>query len=231
MKKLIIPVLIFCSYGLFAQAQVLQATIGVGKSEGTFSVLYGYDFEFGKRKQFAIGTGARFTSYFGSNQPYRTAPAELTTGERSLLVIFKPDIEENIDTLLVQSPWVNSVNLFINLRYKFSNRLHVGFNIDAIGFSFGGSREGTYTNDDQEILTSAKPTTFNVLLTSDNDYGSLNSEFYARYDLNKRWGLKAGAQFHFTEYTTDIDVQQFPEPNDRFRRKSLFFAAGVQVKL
>lgn len=231
MKRLVVFGLALCSCTLFAQVNEWQGTVGIGGSEATVSVLYGHDWEFGKRKQFAVGVGGRITSYFGANRIYRTAPAKLTSGETGLLVIFKPDIEANIDTLILKSPQVNSINAFVNLRYSFSDKFQVGFNIDLIGFSFGGSTRGTYINGAQGGMDNAKPSSFNVLLTSDNDLGSLNSELYAKYYLNDRWGLKAGAQFHFTEYTTDSKIQQLPEPNDRFRRKSLLLALGVTYKL
>jgi hypothetical protein len=57
-----------------------------------------------------------------------------------------------------------------------------------------------------------------------------NSEFFARYLLDEN-GESKEVQFLFTEYTTDTEVQQFPEPNDRFRNKSLLFMAGVSYKL
>lgn len=232
MHKGIFSIICFLLVGSYSiKAQEVQATVGVGNGEATFSALYGYNWELGKRKQFSIGLGGRFTSYFGKDQHYRTAPAELTSGATGPFVIFKPDIEANIDTFLIESPQVNSLNLFINLRYSFSNRFNAGFNIDAIGFSFGGSKQGTYINGQINTADQAKPTSFNLLLTSDNDLGSLNSEFYLNYKLTEKFGLKVAAQFHFTEYTTDTEVQQDPEPNDRFRRKSLLFAVGIVYSL
>ena len=80
-------------------------------------------------------------------------------------------------------------------------------------------------------MTSASPTPFNILLVSDNDRGSLNSEFYGKYLLNEKWAVKLGAQFLFTEYTTQTKVQQFPQANDRFRNKPLLLCVGVRYKL
>lgn len=210
----------------FSQTELNITTAG-GKSEGTFSVLYGKDWDLWKKQKFGVGVGVRFTSYVGANQYYTTAPAKLTSGKTGLSVIFTKDIVENIDTFLIKSPQVNSLNLMINLRYKFTDKFLIGFNIDAIGFSFGTIKSGRYINDDEEKIADSKPTAFNLLLTSDNDVGSLNSEFYGKYFFNEHWGIKLGAQFHFTEYTTDTEVQQYPEPNDRFRNKSFMIAGGV----
>lgn len=117
------------------------------------------------------------------------------------------------------------------MQYQVSSRMSAGFNIDALGFSFGGSRNGNYINGYTGKNTQASPTAFNVLLISDNDRGSLNSEIFAKYKVNDKWGIKAGLQFLFTEYTTDTKVQQFPSENDRFRVKSFMFGLGVSYKL
>ncbi len=230
-KAVLIWVLTVFFTQTYSQVREANITSAIGSSQGSVSVLVQHDWELWKSKKFAIGAGARFTSYFGANQYYITAPAELTSGSTGPFVIFKENIEENIDTFLIKSPQVNSLNLLINLRYKFNERFMVGFNIDAIGFSFGGSKNGNYINGSQGVMESGKPTAFNILLISDNDRGSLNSELYGKYYWNEKWGIKLGAQFLFTEYTTDSEVQQLPEPNGRFRNKSLLIAAGVIYKL
>lgn len=224
--------ILFVIISFASQAQTeLGATIAGGNAEGTFSISCGKDWGLWKNKKFGVGVGVRFTSYIGANQYYITAPAELTSGKTGPFVIFTDNIEDNIDTFLIKSPQVNSLNVMINLRYRFTEKFIVGFNIDAIGFSFGGSKRGNYINGAEGAMVDAKPTLFSILLTSDNDRGSLNSELYGKYFFNDRWGVKLGAQFHFTEYTTETEVQQLPEPNDRFRNKSLMLALGVTYKL
>lgn len=229
-----IGVFIFSPFFAFSQVNEISVTGTFAEHEGSISVMGGHDWELGKAKRFAIGTGIRFTSYFGANQYYETAPAKLTSGSTGPFVIFKENIEENIDTFLIKSPQVNSLNIFINLRYKISNKFQVGFNIDAIGFSFGSTTSGNYINRSQSavgFMEDAKPTPFNILLISDNDNGSLNSELYGKYYFNDSWAVKLSASFLFTEYTTDSNVQQYPEPNDRFRNKSLMLGLGVTYKL
>jgi len=236
-NSLLIVILIICfwsngkaqafrSYLKFAEVDAALAN-----SEGSLSVAFNAEKGFGKHRKFVIGFGGRFSAYVGRNQYYITAPAKLTSGSTGPGVIFKDNIEANIDSLLVKNAQVNAFNLFLTLGYNFSDRLMVRFNIDVIGFSFGKSTTGNYINGSQGAVESAKPTPFNLLLISDNDKGSLNSEFFVRYLLNERWGVKAGLQFLFTEYTTSSDVQQFPEPNDRFRNKSLMPMIGICRKL
>jgi hypothetical protein len=73
----------------------------------------------------------------------------------------------------------------------------------------------------------------NLLLVSDNDIGSLNSEFYARYKFNSRWSAKAGLGFVFTEYTTTVNAQTTPSglQNSRFRNKAAGLMLGVNYSL
>lgn len=205
--------------------------LAFGKSQGAFSAAFTHDWLVGKKKKFMIGLGGRFTSYIAQNQYYETAPAELTSGSTGPGVIFEETITANIDTFLISNPAVFAINALIDLGYQFSENFSVGFNIDAVGFSFGGEKQGNYINGSQGQMSSAKPTTFNALLVSDNDLGSLNSELYAKYRISDRWSARAGLQFLFTEYTTSTEVQQLPEPNDRFRNKSLMFMIGASIKL
>lgn len=217
-----------------AQSQPLKFvdfSAGVGNSEGTLAASFSYDQGLGKRKKVVLGFGGRLTGYLGKNQYYETAPAELTSGSTGPAVFFKENIVANMDSFLVKTAQINSLNLMVTLGYNISEKLTLRFNIDVIGFSFGKNTTGNYINGTQGSMESASPTSFNALLISDNDIGSLNSEFFARYLFNKKWGIKAGIQFHFSEYTTGSEIQQFPEPNDRFRNKSLMFSAGVSYKL
>jgi hypothetical protein len=235
-KLTVLMVLILCAAS-HAQtksknrAQLLDVTGSIGSGQGSASASYIYNWHLGKQQKFSIGAGARFTSYFGRNQYFVTAPAKLTSGSSSPFVLFKENIEANLDSLLVASPAVNALNLSINLGYKISSKLTAGFNIDAIGFTFGGDKAVKYINGTTIVNTTAKPTSFNALLISDNDLGSLNSELFITYSFNKKWSAKLGYQFLFAEYTTASNVQQFPEPNDRFRNKVSALAVGIRYQL
>ncbi|MEQ1733135.1 MAG: hypothetical protein ABL940_05650 [Bacteroidia bacterium] len=173
-----------------------------------------------KNKKFTIGYGVRFTSQIGENLTYTTAPAKLTSGTQGPQAMFTETIVKNIDTLYVASSQNNMLNANINLQYAFTPKFEIGFNIDAVGFTFGANTNGNYKAQDNypSSTQSAKPTTFNALLVSDNDLGSLNSELYARYWLSNKIALRAGASFMFTEYTT---ANKLRLDNNRFRNKSL----------
>ncbi len=211
--------------------QYADVTAGFGSSQVTGSLSYVYKWKIGKRKRWETGFGARFTSYAGNNLYYRTAPAKLTSGKTDPTVLFTEDIEANIDSVLFPKSQVNSFNISLNFAYNFSKRFSAGLNIDAIGFSVGKKQSGIYygNNFATGVPVNARPTSFNLLLISDNDKGSLNSELFARYKWNDSWGVKLGLQFFFAEYTTDTKVQTTPggDMNDRFRKKMLGAGIGV----
>jgi hypothetical protein len=236
-RKTLLIIFTIVSAQAFSQSKGKQdfvdGTFSIGRNEGSLAVHYNRLWNLTKKQKLSAGIGARITSYLGANQYYVTAPAELTSGSTGPFVIFKENIVENMDTFLIQSPQITSINISINIHYKITEKISAGFNIDAIGLSLGGKKQGNYINGDTNsgAISSAKPTSFNALLISDNDLGSLNSELFARYQINDKLGLKLGASFLFTEYTTNIKVQTVPKENDRFRKKSLMLGLGISYKL
>jgi hypothetical protein len=235
MKKAHIFVLFF-AFSCMAQGQALPSSGGqnfaelgaaAGSYRGSFSISYFRNWRVGAKKRIGIGLGGRATSFLGKNLYYVTAPASITSESTSPFIFFKENIAANIDSLLVKTAQVNMMNVMLNIDYRLSPRMFLGFNIDLLGFSFGGKQPGNFMNGATGKNTSTTPTPFNVLLISDNDRGSLNSEFYLRYWVHEKWSAKLGAQFLFTEYTTETKVQQYPEANDRFRNKSLLVTIGA----
>jgi long-subunit fatty acid transport protein len=234
MKNSIMILLMVLPMTIFAQSKTsdfADGSFAFAKNEGSLALHYTHIWNFFEARKLGIGLGGRITSYLGANQYYITAPAELTSGSTGPFVIFKENIADNIDTLLVKSPFVTSINVSINIHYQVTQKLRAGFNIDAIGFSFGKKAQGNYINGPVGGITRGKPTTLNALLISDNDFGSLNSELFLSYKVNKKWSAKLAATFLFTEYTTDTKVQSFPKDNDRFRDKSLMLGLGVTYQI
>lgn len=180
-----------------------------------------------KMKRFKVGYGVRFTSQVGKNLNYVTAPAELTSKTTGPQVLFSETFPQNIDTFFVSKSQNNSINITINLQYTIKEKFDIGFNIDAIGIGFGANKTGkyiAYQSNNNGSVYSAKPTSLNALLISDNDIGMLNSEMYIRYWFNGNWAVRAGASFLFTEYTT---VNKLRLDNDRWRNKSLMGLIGI----
>jgi hypothetical protein len=217
MKK----VLLFLSFSLLSFGSMAQlgtsAELGgsIGSSTGSISASGFHNWGIGTKKKFYVGTGVRFTSFFGSNVNFTTAPANLTTDDK------------NIDTLTTANSGINSLNLTINLGYQITEKLEIGFNIDAIGFSFGSSHSSTYIRNGKQSSSTAVATSTNILLVGDNDKGSLNSHLHARYQLSEHLGLKVAYQYLFNELTTTTKIQTIPSENDRFRAKSGMLYVGV----
>lgn len=235
MKKILIgSFLLLVVNNLLAQKTNLEksfsASAAAGNREFSTAFMYQHLWKVGKKQKFKVGAGLRLTNYFGFDRYYTTAPAKLTSGQTGPGVLFSEDIPQNIDSVIFNHTQVNALNLSINFEYEVYKKLRLGFNIDAIGFSVGGKQNGNYLgNNGIGSATSAKPTGFNLLLVSDNDLGSLNSEFFTAYQYNKKWSAKLGFQFLFAEYTTDTKVQTTPDlqRNDRFRNKSSAISLGI----
>jgi hypothetical protein len=225
MKKLVIlSITLLCfAVSAFSQtkypAKTTDADVAVSFGNGFSTALsYNKQVGLGTQKRFKIGAGVRLTSFFGKKLDFITAPANLTS---------KPEMIDTINFAGVQS---NALNLNIQLQYSF-NKLDLGFNIDAIGASFGASQSGKVaasTSTLNKSTQAAKLSSFNILLVGDNDLGSLNSELYARYWFTEKIGLRVGGSFQFIEYTTD-KVIAFD--NQRFRLKTLQPFVALSIRL
>jgi long-subunit fatty acid transport protein len=192
---------------------------GFGSGQTGVSASFLHNWHLGSKRKFFLGVGARFTTQFGSDVYYESAPASLA-GEQA-----------SVDSIFISSPSVSAFNAVLNLGYRFSEKLQIGFNIDAIGFSFGSEKNATFMGNGITRSTTAKPTDFNILLIGNNDKGTLNSQFYLQYDFNKKFGVKAAYQYLFTEYTTATEIQVSPESNDRFRNKAGQGYIGLVISL
>lgn len=224
------------SQGYETSYKTTDLALAAGKgfsSAMSFTQMFGV----GKSYRFKIGYGVRLTSFFANDIQTRTAPASLTSGEASFAALVSEDIITNIDTFSLKKVQVNALNLSINLQYSLSQKLEAGINIDAIGFTFGSKQSGDLIAKaskrsfaDGSTVSEAKPTNFNLLLVSDSDLGSLNSEVFLRYWLNDKIGIRGGLSFLFAEYTSDKKVAVANEQNDRWRYKSLLPMLAVSYK-
>ena len=231
----LIALIILCKTS-FAQKTMYKENssfgLAVNAGAGSFAgaLAWSHYHPIGKKKRLKIGYGIRLTNFIGSDLSFITAPAKYTSGKSSIAALFSENIVANLDTVTFARVQNNSLNAGIYLAYTlpyWGNKFELGVNIDAIGFSFGARQNAVYKG----LTVTAKPTAFNLLLISDSDKGSLNSEWYVSYWVTKSFSLKAGYEFLFTEYTTDSKIQQLPNSantNDRFRLKSAMVLLGIQ---
>jgi hypothetical protein len=212
--------------------------LAVSASSGKFSTALSWSrlHRVALKGKFKIGYGLRFTSFAAANKYYTTAPARYTSPVQNLGTIFSRNITENIDTITTARSSTNSLNVAVYFEYAISSSMAFGFNIDAAGFSFGPRKRfniiSSSVDPGQDPVPAGSPTRFNLLLTSDNDIGSLNSEFYFRYGITKKIGMRAGYTFLFSEYRTDKDLSfnNGQVVNDRYRNKAGMILIAVSVK-
>lgn len=211
--------------------QLADFSATIGSSQQSLAASYVYNWVVGKKRKFELGIGVRNTAYFGVKREYWTAPAKLArTNTTPFLIFFAGQKTENWDTLTVQRSFTNSLNITANFGYHISNKLYGGFNIDVIGFTLGQNSSAILkSNGITRTEPAASPAAFNLLLTGDHDLGTLNSEFFLRYKINKKWSLKGIYQFLFVEYKTAVIKQTATDGtlNDRFRNKANNFGLGV----
>jgi hypothetical protein len=210
--------------------QLVDIALATGTNT-SFSGSYVYNWVVGKKQHWALGIGARATTAFGNNIDFTTADAKLArTNTIPFLIVFAGQKIVNWDTLVVKNAATTSINVTANIGYNFNKKWGAGFNIDLLGFTFGNKSKAVLTTNGVATIESvAKPQSFNALLTGDLDYGSLNSEFFVKYAINKTWTIRGVYQFLFTEYKTTTIKQTAPDGTlvDRFRSKANNIGVGV----
>ncbi len=172
--------------------------LGIGDVEFSSALSWAKLHGIGKKKKFKIGYGLRLSNYFASDKVYKTAPANLIENKK-------------IDEIYISFAQTNSLNATINMQYSLSANIEFGFNIDAVGISFGAKQNIARTGIN---VAKAAPTSGNFLLIGNNDIGSLNSEFYLRYWFSEKFAIRAGFSHLFSEYTTNTKLAY---NNDRYR--------------
>lgn len=209
---------------IFGENHTFGVALSYGKKEVNAALSWRQMFAVAPNQKLKLGYGLRFNGHLNNDKYYTTAPANLTKGKKGPQVLFLENIPENIDTFSLHNSQHNSLNAMIYLAYQISPKWSFGFNIDAVGFSFGGEREGKIISSNKpansQTLYTASPSKYNLLLIGDNDKGMLNSELLATYSISKKWDIGGGLTYLFTEYTTQQKIS-YNANNDRFRHKSM----------
>jgi hypothetical protein len=192
---------------------------GIAKNQAIITAGYYQNWVLSKSRKFLrkiyIGSGIRFTGFSAKDIYFTSAPPTLY------------GIPANEDSLKAKTPYIYSVNAFINFGYQFTAKLQIGFDLDVIGFSFGPKGTPSFISNGAAHVVDAKPTVFNILLVGSNDRGTLNGGLYIRYKLTKKIAIRATYHTLFTELTTTQKVQTFPELNNRFRHGVNLFGLGI----
>lgn len=211
--------------------QWLDISATLASKQSALSASWVYNWGIGKAKKLELGLGARLSLYGGDNRNYITAPARLArTNTTPFYIVIAGQRTDYWDTLTIEKPFTTSLNLSGNAGYHITPELYVGLNIDMLGVTIG-SKSKAFLQSNGVITEEpeAKPAPVNVLLTGDLDLGTLNSEFYLRYQLNEQIAVKGIYQFFFSEYKTTTISQTAPDGTDvtRFRNKVNAFGLGL----
>jgi hypothetical protein len=235
MKYFITVIVLFVGLRSGAQSSNIYGTLSTQISEVKFvAAALQYDRYLLRNKKLVIGAGLRATTAFGSSTDFITAPAILTSNQTGPGVLFAPQVNAQIDSYRIDKVGATAFNFMGTIGYRIGTRLLVGFNIDFVGFTLGGKQSASqFDVVSTEPILSAKPTTLNAMLVSDNDWGTLNSELFASYKINPRITAKTGLGFSFVEYTIESIKQNIngQMKDARFRHKSAGLMLGVSYNL
>lgn len=179
--------------------------VALGAGDGSFlgSLSYQFTKALGKNDQWRLSYGLRFTLFSGKkDMEFYSAPIDYYL------------IEENTDTLQVTSPGQSNLALYIGASYVIKNKLELGFNIDALGYTFGRETEATFLGNNQKLTTTVNPNQPTALLVGANDRGMIKAEFFVGYHVNDHWSARLGFNNNFVEYKTETELQK---GNTRFR--------------
>lgn len=181
----------------------------------------------GLEKKWFYGIGLHGTLSFMSQKSYTTAPTDVIKKSKNWFAFTFSDIEERVDTLVINQSFSLIGNIFIALQYRFNNNQELGVQIDLFGATFGLPVSATLTSSDLPGNTAqqrALPTLFNYTLLSSNNRGSLLYNLNYRYWFNDRLGCNAGFTYIYSEYKTN---EKLLFENSRYRNKSFCFMIGV----
>lgn len=238
MKKCIcvFPVLLLFSFStVFAQSaepagkfRNLDFGVGFGNQSFELNTAFFQTFGVGPAGKFKLRYGLRFNWFRSfSDLDYVTAPAKIRTGKAGWQYLLTSSIPSRLDTFVTENPAIGSVNLTIHAGYLINPQLEVGLNAELIGLGFGSEQDGIYRSPEREsipLTVSGRPENFNFIFSSK---GAYQTEFFARYWLAQRWGLKAGLDLYHSVYVTEREMNF---GNRRFRNLVLLFSASFSYR-
>ncbi len=194
----------------------IELSLGMTSNGQLGGLGYWQEWGLGKTGAWKLGYGVRFTGYFGKDVTHISAPPEFYTDETMQ------------DSVFVASPQMSNIALYIGAGYVIKEKFELGFNIDALGYTFGGDKDATFTSEGNETATTVNPGSITALLLGPNDIGMVRSDFFAGYKFSDTWKVRLGLGPLFTEYRTDTELQT---GNTRYRGASMMILASVTYTL
>ncbi len=224
--RITVSLLLFLPVGLLAQdepkqknaKQFAELSYGLNSKTSVLSAGYYRTWTLSKSKKIwkniYLGSGLRLNGFGGKNVYFVSSRPQL----------YKTKDE---DSIRAPAPAIYSINTFLNLGYNFTSKWQAGFDIDVFGFSFGPNGSPTFISNGQEQVAEVNPTKINVLGVNANNFGSLLSNIYVRYQFTTKWGARLTYQKSYAEITTEEVLQTEPGINQRFRYVGRLIGLGV----
>lgn len=184
-------------------AQSLAGTPNLYDVAGGFGDLTSVVFSYHRMTN--VGTSERLQFGLGGR-------ATLMVGELRMLPLTNRPVPFSVHDTLTISIAPVLLNLVGHASWSFSERLSAGMNIDLFGVTAGGSRSGTYKENQSATpeRVNAKPAGINIFgFAIGDDRGSLNSEFYLGWKLSDKYTLRGGLSHQRVHYNTEIAMASF----------------------
>jgi hypothetical protein len=198
-------------------AQTLDASIGVARDRGTAAISWNHLYAV-LPDRLALGVGARATTFRANGS------LAFRTGDASL------DRAGQVNRLVLEDPWVTSLNLQFLAIARVFGPVEAGFDLDLVGVSFGPRRSGRYEATDPRFagVQAARVSNLDLFRSGIRDRGQLNSEFFIGIRLDRTWTVRAGLSHVVTGYRS---VDPLDHGNRDFKRFTTQGFAGISARL
>ncbi|MGB0432590.1 MAG: hypothetical protein ACPGLV_19085 [Bacteroidia bacterium] len=212
-------ILAIMGIGFNASAQFMNqydVAIGFAGGQRSLSLSAQKQFSIGAKQRLKLNLGLRFSTIGFGELEYYSAPIDYFL------------IPEKTDTLVLSNSGQNNLAIMLGASYLIKNKIELGFNIDAVGYTFGQSRTATFNPQGANITDEVSPNQITALLVGANDIGMVKAEFFGAYRINDKLAIRLGLANSFVEYKTSTELQT---GNDRFRGISSMPFVAARITL
>lgn len=232
MKRILLVVLL-TTIGLSSEAQFMRRKLKKRTAEAAVYGSVGYygnphwavgaNIQYlhgiGRKKQtFNIGMGLRANVF-------NTEKREYTTSSQYMINI-NPG---GADTMYMPEVQTNTLNAYVALKIHIKRGVDVFFNTDIGGINFGDGKKALFRSYETApalpgVEYRTEPYAFNLNMLAWESYGSVMSEMYGSFRLNKVMYWRLGFSYFRNEYKVD---QNIPMNGKRFNQSHWMVMSGL----
>lgn len=174
----------------------------------------------GLRKQkFSFGCGLRINVFNSKKREYTTSSQRLTALNYG-----------GADSMYLPEVQTNTLNAYFAFKYHLKRGVDIFFTTDLAGINFADSKDGYFHSYETQRLPypgiryKTEPYAFNIRVPWSESYGTLVSELYGSFRLNKLLYWKLGFQYIRNEYKVDRNI---PMNGKRFYQNQWMVTTGL----